>query len=145
MKKYRDFVHSLIGHTYRSPFVKTQNSFILGSEEFMDEIKDRFLRVSRNDRELPILRTIMDRPNMETIERAVDSELKLDAKLARQIKLFLCHRHSGLKLREIGDRFNVSESAVTQASYRIKIRLPNDKDLEKLVLKIVKRLNLSNV
>ena len=145
MKKYLDFVHTMIGQSYKSPLVRTRNSFILGSEEFMDEIKDRFLTVRRNDRELPGLRAIMDRPNLETIERAVDSELKPDPKLARQIKLFLCHRYSGLKLREIGNRFDVSESAVTQASHRIRVKLTNDKDLEKLILKIIKRLHLSNV
>jgi putative transposase len=145
MKKYRDFVHTLIDQNYKSPLVGTQNSFILGSKEFTDEIKDRFLRVRRNDRELPVLRATMDRPSLETIEQTVNSELELDEKLARQIKLFLCHRHSGLKLREIGDRFNVSESAVTQASHRIRVKLPNNKKLEKLILKIVKRLHLSNV
>jgi chromosomal replication initiation ATPase DnaA len=87
----------------------------------------------------------MDRPKLETIEHAVDSELESNKKLARQLKLFLCHSYSGMKLREIGDRFSVSESAVTQASRRIRSKTNNDKKLKKLILKIEKNLLLSNV
>ena len=145
MKKYRNFVHSLMGRDYESPLNRTQHPVILGSREFIDEIKHRFLRDRQIDRELPVIRETMDRPRLEIIEQAVDSELESDERLARQLKLFLCHSYSGKKLREIGDRFSVSESAVTQASRRIRVKLRNDKKLEKLILKIVKRLPLSNV
>ena len=69
----------------------------------------------------------------------------LDEKLARQVKLFLFHRYSGKKLREIGNHFGVSESAVTHASRRIRVKQKNDKKLGKIILKIVKKLPLSNV
>ncbi len=145
MKKYRNFIHKLISQDYKSPLDGIQHSFILGSREFINEIKDKFLRDKRIDRELPILRETMDRPGLETIEHLVDSELESDERMARQLKLFLCHSYSGMKLREIGYRFSVSESAVTQASRRIRVKLRNDKKLEKLILRIVKRLPLSNV
>jgi chromosomal replication initiation ATPase DnaA len=59
--------------------------------------------------------------------------------------MYLCHRYSGKKLREIGKRFDVSESGVTQASRRIQLKQKNDKKLGKLIAKTVKRLFLSNV
>ena len=59
--------------------------------------------------------------------------------------MFLCHRYSGKKLSEIGMRFGVTESAVTQASRRIRDKRHKDKKLEKLILKIVKKLSLSIV
>ena len=145
MRKYRYFVQKLIDQDYQSPLDGIRHSVILGSREFIYEIKDRFLTDRQIDRELPILRETMDRPKLETIEHAVDSELESNKKLARQLKLFLCHSYSGMKLREIGDRFSVSESAVTQASRRIRIKIKNDKKLEKLILRIVKELPLSNV
>jgi chromosomal replication initiation ATPase DnaA len=145
MKKYRNFIHKVIGKNYKGPLEGVQHSVILGSQEFIREIKDRFLKDMRIDRELPILRETMDRPKLETIEHVVDSALESDERLARQLKLFLCHSYSGMKLREIGDRFSVSESAVTQASSRIRIKIKNDKKLEKLILKIEKQLPLSNV
>lgn len=145
MKKYGDFVHRLMGQDYESPLDSTQHSVILGSSEFVDEIKNRFLRLRKIDRELPAIRKTLERPGLQAIEEAVDSQLELDVRLARQIKMFLCHRYSGKKLKEIGERFSVSESAVTQASRRIGDKLRNDKKLEKLILRIEKRLDLSNV
>ncbi len=145
MRKYRNFVHKLISQDYKSPLDGIRHSVILGSSEFINEIKERFLRDRRIDRELPILRETTDRPNIETIEHVVDAELESDERLARQLKMFLCHSYSGMKLREIGNRFNVGESAVTQASRRVRVKMKNDKKLEKLILGIVKQLPLSNV
>jgi hypothetical protein len=61
------------------------------------------------------------------------------------VKLYLCHRYSGKKLREIGKRFGVSELRVTQASRRIQLKQKNDKKFGKLIAKTVKTLSLSNV
>ena len=51
-----------------------------------------------------------NRPGLDLIEQVVDSELQPDEKLARQVKLYLCHRYSGKKPRKIAERFGVSES-----------------------------------
>ena len=82
---------------------------------------------------------------MDYIEQVANATLQQDEKLARQVKLYLCHRYSGKRLREIGKRFGVSESGVTQASRRTRIKLNSDKRLGKLIRKMVKELNLSNV
>jgi hypothetical protein len=107
------------------------------------EIKDRFIRGKQPERDLPIVREMIDRPGIETIEQVVDSRLQNDVNLSRQVKMFLCHRYSGKKLNEIGARFGVTESAVTQASRRMRDKRHKDKELEKLILKIVKELSLS--
>ena len=73
------------------------------------------------------------------------TKLSWDEKLARHVKLYLCHRYSGKKLREIGKRFGVSESGVTRASRRIQLKQKNDKKFGKLIAKTVKKLALSNV
>jgi putative transposase len=145
MKMYRDFVHTLVDQEHESPLATLPHSVILGSIEFVEEIKDRFLRGKQPDRELPALREITDRPGLDVIKQVVDSVLQSDEKLARQVKLFLCHRYSGKKLREIGNQFAVSESAVTQASRRIRVKQKNDKKLRKIILKIEKKLSLSNM
>jgi len=54
-------------------------------------------------------------------------------------------RCSGKKLRKVGNRFGVSESGVTQASRGIRIRQKNDKKFGKLIAKMMRELNLSNV
>ena len=145
MKIYRSFVNSLTDQEYASPLSELSHSVILGGREFVAEIKDRFLKGKQPDRELPALRDIRNRPGLDDLEQVVNSLLRSDDKLARQVKLYLCHRYSGKKLREIADRFGISESGVTQASRRIRIKQKNDKKLGKLIMRMVKGLSLSNV
>ena len=82
---------------------------------------------------------------MEPIEKAVDSVLQSDKKLARQVKLHMCHRHSGIKLKEIGQRFGIGEYGVTQASRRIGMKAEKDKRLREIVKMIETNISLSNV
>jgi chromosomal replication initiation ATPase DnaA len=82
---------------------------------------------------------------MEPIEKAVDSVLQSDEKMARQVKLHMCHRHSGIKLKEIGQRFGIGESGVTQASRQISMKAEKDKRLREIVKMIETNISLSNV
>jgi len=81
---------------------------------------------------------------LKYIEHVVNSALQSDEKIARQIKLHLCHRFGDRKLREIGEWFGVSESGVTQVSRRIRIKEKNDKKVVKISAEMVRELILSN-
>jgi chromosomal replication initiation ATPase DnaA len=59
---------------------------------------------------------------LDQIKKAVDSSLPTK-KLARQIKLYSCHRYSGRKLSEIGKRFGIGLSGVIQASRQIGLKV----------------------
>ena len=142
MKMYRNFVQRLLDRQYQSPMAELSHSVILGSTEFVDEIRDRFLRGKPADRELPPLRETITRPGLDDIEEVVTATLQQDKKLARQVNLYLCLRYSGKKLREIGERFGVSESGVTQASRRIRTKMNSNKRLGKVIRKMVKELTL---
>ena len=80
---------------YESPLAELSHSVILGSTEFVDVIKDRFLKGRKTDRELPALNEITKRLRLDHIEQVVDSALQPDEKLARQVKLYVCHHYSG--------------------------------------------------
>ena len=58
----------------------------------------------------------LDRPDIDTISDMVDSVIQTDHRLEKQIKLYFCHRYSGLKLKEIGKYFDIGESGVSQTS-----------------------------
>jgi hypothetical protein len=45
------------------------------------------------ERDLPALRTLLKKPSLEQIEQAADAVLLSEPKLARQVKLHLCHRY----------------------------------------------------
>ncbi len=145
MKRYRDFVRSVMDEEYKNPLAEISHSVILGGEKFIAEIKTRFLRDKQPDRDLPILRDLSSRPGLGHIEKAVDSVLQQDEKLARQVTLHMCHRHSGMKLREIGQQFGIGESGVTQASRRIGMKAKKDKRLGEIIKTIETKIYLSNV
>jgi hypothetical protein len=44
---------------------------------------------------------MINRPGLDNIEQVINAALDSDEKLARQVKLYFCHRYSGKKLREI--------------------------------------------
>ena len=65
--------------------------------------------------------------------------------LARNIKMFLCQRYTGEKLKVVGTCFAIGESGVSQACRRVKYKIKNDKKLERKIAKIEKQLNLSRM
>jgi REP element-mobilizing transposase RayT len=142
MKRYHNFVSAVIDQEYKSPLAELSNPVILGSEEFVVEIKERFLRDKKADRDLPALRNLSSRPGLDQIEKAVDSVLLSEEKLARQVKLYFCHRYSGRKLSEIGKQFGIGLSGVTQASRRIGLKAKKEKKLGKLLKRIENNLFL---
>ena len=112
-----------------SPLSDTSFSVILGIADFVNEIKDQFIDQEKRDRNLPSLKEPTDRPGMEKIAKAVDSIMKEDDGLARQIELYLCHRYTDIWLREIGNRFDTGESTVSQNSRRFSEKLKKDRKL----------------
>jgi hypothetical protein len=142
MRRYRDFIQAGMEVGCDDPLAELKHSVILGSGQFVAEIRDRFLKHKVLDRDLPALRTLLKKPSPDQIEQAVDAVLLAEPKLARQVKLHLCHRFSGLTLTEIGLRFGVGPSGVTQASQRVALRRSKDKSLRKIVNQIKKNIIL---
>jgi len=91
---------------------------------------------------LPILRNVIERPDINTICDAVDTSIQKNELLARQIKLYLCHRYSGQKLKPIGNYFRIGEPGVTQASGRFSVKVEQDKGLKREMKKIMRLLKL---
>ncbi len=136
MKRYHDFVSVLVDQEYKNPLADIANPVILGSKEFVAEIKERFMGDQKPDRDLPALRRLSSKLSFDQIEEAVNSALPLDEKLARQVKLYICHRYSGRKLREIGNRYCIGLSGVTQASKRTALKAERDRKFGKILKEI---------
>jgi len=50
-----------------------------------------------------------------------------------RVKMFLCQRYTGEKLKDIGTYFGIGESGVSQACRRVKDKIRNDKKLERKI------------
>jgi REP element-mobilizing transposase RayT len=142
MKNYRIFLEAVLEKEPMNPLSERAHPVILGSQDFIDTVKASFLSDRQPDRELPDLKLTPKRIGLEEIEQAVDRVLGSDLKLARQVKIYFSHRYTGLKLKEIGNWFGISESGVTQASRRILLKVQTDKKLSVLVEKVAKLVNV---
>ena len=70
---------------------------------------------------------------------------KDDSSLSKKITIYLCHRDCGMKLKQIGNYFNITESAVSEASRRFDVSLKRSKEFKAHIETARKSLNLWNV
>jgi putative transposase len=136
MNKYRLFVEELLGKEYDSPFRNTFGTAVLGTAEFIEMVASEHLSDKVVDREIPVIRQFKSNPEPEEILKAVTAVIGEDKKLARQIGMYLCHKYSGKKLREIGNLFGVGETAIAEARRLLSRKLEMDKQLCKEVEKV---------
>lgn len=144
-RRYRAFVEDGLAQKVTSPLADALASTILGREEFIREVEEKCLSEKRRSRDLPDLRKLGCRWAVDDILTAVDSTLGADNRLARKVAIHLCHRHSGAKLREIGERFGIGESAVSQESRRMLNRMAEDESLRERVEKVRQKIGVVNV
>jgi putative transposase len=136
---YRDYVEGREGKELESPFKRVIASTFLGSEEFINNIRVKYLEKKKVDkRNIPAARKVLRGPSFEEIEKAVVKELGKDHALNKKMSIYLSHRYSGMRLDEIGAYFGKKGSAVSQLSRRFKEALGGDKGLRGILNRIEK-------
>jgi REP element-mobilizing transposase RayT len=138
---YRQFVNDSLSRQGESPMMAVVASTILGSPEFVEKIAQRHLAQRGADRNVPAVRRL-NRPTQDRIVAVVASELGTSGKLARNVSIYFCHRYSGARLQEIGERFGLSDAAVAQASRRLRIAAEGDESVRGLLVRVAKKLGL---
>ena len=141
-QNYRRYVNEKSTEEYTSPLIEVVGSTILGSDDFVREIREKELSRRTADRDLPTLRELQERAGPEMISGIAREIFADDSRLARFAGIYLCHRYSGAKLKEIGDLFLVSYSGVTQASRRFEAAMETDGRLREKIEEIKGILNL---
>jgi len=117
-------------------------STILGDTDFIDYVKESFVKNKKTDKEIPAEKTFMEQTSREDVFKYVDREFS-EGRLSKDVKQYLCHRYTSERLKTIGKQFSVSESAVSHAVRRIATIIENDKKVRKKVDKLVNKLTLS--
>jgi len=130
---------------YESPLIEVVSSTILGAPDFIAFIKDRYLTGKKPDKDLPALKELSVKASMPDIFDEVESVFEKDQVLARNIKLYLCQRYTGEKLKDIGKHFGIGESGVSQACRRVTQKIDGDKKLKRKIGKIEKKLKMSRM
>ena len=135
-RNYRKFVSMLIDQEYESPLKDVVSSTLLGTQEFIEIIKDKYLSDQKEDKNIPALKVLKKKITIEDISYEVDEMIKDDAKLSRSIKIYLSQRYTGERLDDIGERFGIGGSGVCQVGRRIAGKLEKEKALAKNIKKI---------
>ena len=130
---YRRFVEDLLDCAYDSPLNATVASTVLGSSEFVRAVSERHLGLHRSARNLPAVNALARRPSMDAIIMTIKAELGDRVALLRPVSLYGCQKYSGAKLKDIGVRFGISDSAVSQASRRVAVQAETDSHLKKML------------
>lgn len=149
MNEYKKFVAEGMKKDLPSPLEKGKGTGVIGSEDFVEQIKKRFSKGKghkRPSRELPALRELgkkikpdhlIDRyAKLVKISR---EELSRKGKqsMQRAMLMEMLYRICNITQPEIGKFLGgVDYSAVSQARKRLQIRIENDPELGKEVAKI---------
>jgi REP-associated tyrosine transposase len=140
-KAYRFFVGSAMSSSGEDPLKEATTGLILGGAEFIDDIREKYLDGKERGRDLPALKELT-KISLETILEAVGREFSGKPEYVRKAAIYLSHRHSGRRLREIGEYFGTGESAVSQASSRFEGEMTRSVSLRRRVARVRKVLNL---
>ncbi len=140
--KYRAYADRGIREGIEDPLKKTISSTLLGSEGFVDWVRQRWIKKISSNREVPALGKLSLRPNLPSIWKEVKREFGERAEESRRVALYLSHQLSGLPLGEIGKFFGgIGPSAVTQNTRRLLVLLERDGELKKAVHYLKSRLS----
>ena len=141
---YREYVERGETKELESPFKRVIASTFLGSEEFINNIKTKYLEKKKIDkRNIPSIKKVLRGPSFEDIEKAVAKVLGKDATLYKKICIYLSHQYSGMRLDEIGAHFGMKGGAISQLSRRLKEAIRGDKELGEILGKIKKEVLLN--
>jgi len=75
----------------------------------------------------------------------VEYVFRKEKALARNVKMYLCQRNTGEKLKDIGIYFGIEASGISQACRRVAQKIEIDKKLKRKINTIEKKINLSRM
>lgn len=141
---YRSFVEADIGADKHSPLAAALRT-ILGSRAFIAGIEERCLKEKPTAPDTHDIKKISCRLSPEEIFEKVRTATRQESRLAKKVSIYLCHRYSGARLKEIGELFGIGAAGVSQESRRFGIRLQSDSELKKLVDSLRERMKCGNL
>lgn len=144
-RAYEKFVSQVADIVYASPLEDVVGSTLLGSQTFIDSIKDEFLSNQELARAVPALKQLADQVSIPDICQAVESVFGQTPRLSRKVKIFLCRKHTTESLTTIGSRFGIGESAVSQSYSRFLNEIKIEDRLRRQVAEVEKMIRMSNV
>lgn len=129
---YRKFISDDMGNEADIIRKNMVLGFLLGSQDFIDDIKSRFIN-GRNNPEIPILKAARQQLGFNDIRTIVSKKIN-NAELFRKICIYLTRRYTYLSLKEIASLFdNISDAGISILCRRIEDRRIKDGKFNRVI------------
>jgi len=144
-KRYKQFV--IENRDLKNPIEKSYKNIALGSEEFIEKIKQKIELLGEN-REISQTRPVSAYDKDEIIKIVSDCFhiekdrifKKQKGNIYRQLAIYLIKRYIALPLKEIGELFNMDYTTVSITARRFEKKANNDKGISGMFKKITKKI-----
>lgn len=141
---YKQFVLDGIGK--EKDIIKTnmKKGFILGSEDFFESIKEKFID-TKEDPEIPILKELKYKkePSLEDIKYIVQRNVGNNKMLQRKLSIYLSRKYTQKTLKEIAEFYGkIKYTGVSQVFRRTEKVRKESKPLGALLLTLEKMINV---
>ena len=122
-KAYKIFVDRLIGQEYDNPLKDVIGSVLLGSQDFIHFITDQYLSELRLSKDVPAVRSLLPMLSIQEISSCRSKKsLARKITIGRKVKIYLCRKYTGAKLKDIGNEFGIGDSGVSQVCKRLEVK-----------------------
>jgi len=139
--QYCSFIQEAIGKKCDNPLNKVVGSILLGSEKFILELREKYIKHTELNRDISAIRSLKRRYSIEEIVNLIEKENGIDnKKLLKKIVIYISHNFGGIYLKKIGEYFGISESAVSQTSARVESKIRKDAGLKLIIEDIKKKI-----
>ncbi len=144
-KRYQQFMQEGQNPDLKRFYAGKKMGWILGTEEFVEEVKNRIAGGRVDPSEIPQSRTLRGKAQLEKLVRKVRLEFKVPKatlfaskpgklNLPRKVAIYLAWQVTGLSQREIADYFKLnSYRTVSVHHYNIKKSLQKDSRLKRRI------------
>jgi putative transposase len=141
-RKYAEHVRWRLAQKFPSPLEEADSSGILGTPDFLKRFSQGFpaKECSAPDRELPQLRKLKPKPELSAVLAAAEGSLGHTNKYARKSAIFFSHKNAAYTLKELGEFYRISISAISQICRKMEKELRFNGSLVQAVQEIEKRL-----
>jgi len=142
-RAYARYVDEGIGKEQLEFIRDSVRTGILGNDIFIARIKKEYLQeeLANPSRDTPQLRRLRKSPDLPAILAASEGVLGPRNKYLVPVAIFLAHKNSPVRLREIGEFFSLSISSVSNARLKAKAMIASNSVLAKAVEEIEKTVD----
>jgi hypothetical protein len=148
-KAYRDFSENIDHKKIKDPSSEIAGGLILGSPDFVDWVKQTFLKPKPDDNELSGLADLKPRPSVnQVVQRVADSlGCSIDhiickgkrQNVARDVAIYIARETTGQGAVDLGHYFGgVKGQTISMCCTRVKKAMENSKSLERNINRLLK-------